>query len=89
MSIIFEFFSKIKICKCYLDIIGFYLYNINMVKIIIGGNKGMNKKFTSIVLVVLLILSSFSFAFAQDAETAKITVIHTNDTHSRLAPKLK
>lgn len=44
----------------------------------------MNKKITSMVLTVLLILSSFSFAFAQDAETVKITVIHTNDTHSRL-----
>ena len=30
------------------------------------------------------ILSSFSFAFGQDAETVKITIIHTNDTHSRL-----
>jgi 5'-nucleotidase/UDP-sugar diphosphatase len=38
----------------------------------------------SLVLVVLLILSSFSFAFGQDAETVKITIIHTNDTHSRL-----
>ncbi|HHZ00611.1 MAG TPA: multifunctional 2',3'-cyclic-nucleotide 2'-phosphodiesterase/5'-nucleotidase/3'-nucleotidase, partial [Tissierellia bacterium] len=42
------------------------------------------KKTLSLVLVVLLILSSFSFAFGQDAETVKITVIHTNDTHSRL-----
>ena len=44
----------------------------------------MNKKVTSLVLVALLILSSFSFAFAQDAETVKITIIHTNDTHARL-----
>ena len=43
------------------------------------------KKGLSLVLAALLILSSFSFAFAQDAETVKITVIHTNDTHSRLA----
>ena len=43
------------------------------------------KKVLSLVLAALLILSSFSFAFAQDAETVKITVIHTNDTHSRLA----
>jgi len=42
------------------------------------------KKVLSLVLVVLLILSSFSFVFAEDAETVKITVIHTNDTHSRL-----
>ncbi len=42
------------------------------------------KKVTSLVLVVLLILSSFSFVFAQDAETTKITIIHTNDTHARL-----
>ncbi|MBP8692488.1 MAG: 5'-nucleotidase C-terminal domain-containing protein [Sedimentibacter sp.] len=42
------------------------------------------KKTLSLVLVVLLILSSFSFAFGQDAETVKITVIHTNDTHARL-----
>lgn len=61
------------------------LYNINMEKIIIGGKKSMNKRITSIVLAVLLVLSSFSFAFAQDAETTKITIIHTNDTHSRLA----
>jgi 5'-nucleotidase len=44
----------------------------------------MNKKVLSLVLVLLLILSSFSFAFAEDAETTKITVIHTNDTHARL-----
>lgn len=44
----------------------------------------MKKRVTSLVLVALLILSSFSFAFAQDAETTKITIIHTNDTHARL-----
>lgn len=44
----------------------------------------MKKRVTSLVLVTLLILSSFSFAFAADAETTKITIIHTNDTHSRL-----
>lgn len=44
----------------------------------------MKKKVTSLVLVVLLILSSFSFAFAQEADTVKITIIHTNDTHARL-----
>lgn len=44
----------------------------------------MNKRVLSLVLVLLLILSSFSFAFAQDAETTKITIIHTNDTHARL-----
>ncbi|MDF2948293.1 MAG: nucleotidase [Sedimentibacter sp.] len=42
------------------------------------------KKVTSLVLVALLILSSFSFAFAADVETTKITIIHTNDTHARL-----
>lgn len=42
------------------------------------------KKVTSLVLVTLLILSSFSFAFAADVETTKITIIHTNDTHARL-----
>ncbi|MGD9567004.1 MAG: 5'-nucleotidase C-terminal domain-containing protein [Sedimentibacter sp.] len=42
------------------------------------------KKVISLVLVALLILSSFSFAFAADAETTKITIIHTNDTHARL-----
>ncbi|MDD2396498.1 MAG: 5'-nucleotidase C-terminal domain-containing protein [Tissierellia bacterium] len=42
------------------------------------------KKVLSLVLVVLLILSSFSFAFAEDAEITKITIIHTNDTHARL-----
>lgn len=42
------------------------------------------RKITSLVLVVLLILSSFSFAFAADVETTKITIIHTNDTHARL-----
>ncbi|HBD64997.1 MAG TPA: multifunctional 2',3'-cyclic-nucleotide 2'-phosphodiesterase/5'-nucleotidase/3'-nucleotidase [Clostridiales bacterium] len=44
----------------------------------------MKKRVTSLVLAALLILSSFSFAFAQDAETTKITIIHTNDTHARL-----
>ncbi len=44
----------------------------------------MKKRVTSLVLVALLILSSFSFAFAADAETTKITIIHTNDTHARL-----
>lgn len=44
----------------------------------------MNKRVLSLVLVVLLVLSSFSFAFGQDAETTKITIIHTNDTHARL-----
>lgn len=44
----------------------------------------MNKRVTSLVLVALLILSSFSFAFAADVETTKITIIHTNDTHARL-----
>jgi 5'-nucleotidase len=42
------------------------------------------KKVLSLVLVALLILGSFSFVFAEDAETVKITVIHTNDTHARL-----
>jgi len=47
----------------------------------------MKKRVLSLVLISLLILSSFSFAFgigtAQD-EAKKITIIHTNDTHSRL-----
>lgn len=45
----------------------------------------MKKRILSLVLIVLLILSSISFAFGttQD-ETKKITIIHTNDTHSRL-----
>ncbi len=42
------------------------------------------KKVLSLVLVALLILSSFSFVLAEDAETVEITIIHTNDTHSRL-----
>ena len=44
----------------------------------------MKKKVLSLTLVALLILSSFSFAFAEDAEITKITIIHTNDTHARL-----
>ena len=44
----------------------------------------MNKKVLSLVLVLSLILSSFSFALALDAQTTKITIIHTNDTHGRL-----
>ncbi|WP_313340398.1 5'-nucleotidase C-terminal domain-containing protein [Sedimentibacter sp.] len=45
----------------------------------------MKKKVLSLVLVTLLILSSFSFAFATDnIETTRITIIHTNDTHARL-----
>ncbi|NLJ57980.1 MAG: LysM peptidoglycan-binding domain-containing protein [Tissierellia bacterium] len=43
----------------------------------------MNKRIISLVLTFLLILSSFTFVFA-DTETTKITIIHTNDTHSRL-----
>lgn len=47
----------------------------------------MKNRILSSVLVFLLILSSFSFAFgietAQD-ESKEITIIHTNDTHSRL-----
>ncbi|HKM00684.1 MAG TPA: metallophosphoesterase, partial [Sedimentibacter sp.] len=44
----------------------------------------MKKKVLSLALVALLVLSSFSFAFAEDAEITKITIIHTNDTHARL-----
>jgi 5'-nucleotidase/UDP-sugar diphosphatase len=44
----------------------------------------MNKRVVSLVLVMLLILSSFSFVFASDSENVIITIIHTNDTHSRL-----
>lgn len=44
----------------------------------------MNKKITSLVLALLLVLSSFSVAFAADAKTTTITIIHTNDTHARL-----
>jgi 5'-nucleotidase len=45
----------------------------------------MKKKVLSLVLVCLLILNSISFAFGLDQnETTKITIIHTNDTHSRL-----
>lgn len=42
----------------------------------------MKKRVLSFVLVFILILTSISFAFAEDA--TKITIIHTNDTHSRL-----
>ncbi len=45
----------------------------------------MKKRVLSLVLVTLLILSSFSFASATDnIETTRITIIHTNDTHARL-----
>lgn len=45
----------------------------------------MKKKILSLILIALLILSNISFAFGttQD-EVKKITIIHTNDTHSRL-----
>jgi len=45
----------------------------------------MKKRILSLVLIALLILSSISFVFGttQD-EVKKITIIHTNDTHSRL-----
>lgn len=43
----------------------------------------MKKRILSLVLVLMLVLSSFTFAFAKD-EATKITIIHTNDTHSRL-----
>jgi len=45
----------------------------------------MKKRILSLVLVTLLILSSISFAFGTTQDEAKkITIIHTNDTHSRL-----
>jgi len=47
----------------------------------------MKKRILSLVLISLLILSSFSFAFGVDAtqnEIKTITIIHTNDTHSRV-----
>ncbi|QSX07077.1 5'-nucleotidase C-terminal domain-containing protein [Sedimentibacter sp. zth1] len=46
----------------------------------------MKKKLLSLSLVVMLILSSFSFAFAEDVapETKTITIVHTNDTHARV-----
>jgi len=43
----------------------------------------MKKRIFSLVLICLLILSSFSSAFAAD-KTTTITIIHTNDTHARL-----
>ena len=43
----------------------------------------MKKRILSLVLVFMLILSSFTFAFAEE-EATKITIIHTNDTHARL-----
>lgn len=47
----------------------------------------MKKRILSLVLIALLILNSFSFVLGveliEDAAT-KITIIHTNDTHSRL-----
>lgn len=43
----------------------------------------MKNRVLSLVLICLLILSSFSLAFAAD-ETKTITIIHTNDTHARL-----
>lgn len=47
----------------------------------------MKKRILSLVLIALLILNSFSFALGvETTENAvtKITIIHTNDTHSRL-----
>ncbi len=44
----------------------------------------MKKRVTSLVLVALLILSSFSFAFADETEITTITIIHTNDIHGRI-----
>lgn len=45
----------------------------------------MKKKVLSLFLVALLLLSSFSFAFAaENTETTRITIIHTNDTHARI-----
>ena len=47
----------------------------------------MKKRILSLVLISLLILSSISFAFGLETtkdEVKKITIIHTNDTHSRL-----
>lgn len=42
----------------------------------------MKSRVLSLVLICLLILSSFSLAFADETKT--ITIIHTNDTHARL-----
>lgn len=47
----------------------------------------MKKRVLSLVLISLLILSSFNFVLGVDTTldtTKKITIIHTNDTHSRL-----
>lgn len=46
----------------------------------------MKKRILSLVLVTLLVLSSFSFAFGADtvAKEKTITLIHTNDTHARI-----
>ncbi|WP_312700982.1 5'-nucleotidase C-terminal domain-containing protein [Sedimentibacter sp.] len=45
----------------------------------------MKKKVLSLFLVTLLVLSSFSLAFAAEStETTRITIIHTNDTHARV-----
>ncbi|WMJ77363.1 metallophosphoesterase [Sedimentibacter sp. MB35-C1] len=44
----------------------------------------MKKRVTSLVLVALLILSSFSFAFADETGITAITIIHTNDIHGRI-----
>ncbi len=47
----------------------------------------MKKRILSLVLISLLILSSFSFALGVDTnqdEIKTITIIHTNDTHARV-----
>lgn len=45
----------------------------------------MKKKFSSLILVFVLILSSFNVAFGTEAnDTKTITIIHTNDTHARI-----
>lgn len=47
----------------------------------------MKKKVLSLVLISLLVLSSISFSFGLETSqdnVKKITIIHTNDTHSRI-----
>lgn len=44
----------------------------------------MMKKFFVMLLVITMVMTSLGFSFANDSEAVEITILHTNDMHSRV-----
>lgn len=42
------------------------------------------KKFFVMLLVITMVMTSLGFSFANDSEAVEITILHTNDMHSRV-----